>query len=324
MPQDDFRLVDIVRDFLLADTLTRRLFDRHRSGALRFEEVEGLVGDAETSVLFRLKERCHAAFRPDARGALVSPREALFDLAVGSLFHEAMKFRENLYQHTVYGPKVRALRAEAGAGVDELFGEFEKILASAAERLDEAVQETETLLARTRVQFHVLLVAHRENGLVARYLIENAPLVEEVFPHGLDALLADIHGTAAEGFAVAARSYLASGHFAPGLRVLAEARRRSEGTDAELARLEAYANGMELYLKGHYAESLQALERWVELGPTEAEGDLADLAHTALERLDALVEGPSAPALVEGANRLAERIQPLAPRARALLRAAGT
>ena len=42
-------------------------------------------------------------------------REVLFDLAVGSLFHEAMKFRENFYQREVYGPRVRALRDAARA-----------------------------------------------------------------------------------------------------------------------------------------------------------------------------------------------------------------
>ena len=64
-------------------------------------------------------------------------REALFDLAVGSLFHEAMKFRENFYQREVYGPRVRALRTESGAENEALFREFEKILAAVAQRLDE-------------------------------------------------------------------------------------------------------------------------------------------------------------------------------------------
>ena len=57
------------------------------------------MGDGEDSVLFRLKERCHALFRGGEQPSeVVMRREALFDLAVGSLFHEAMKFRENLYQ----------------------------------------------------------------------------------------------------------------------------------------------------------------------------------------------------------------------------------
>ena len=78
-------------------------------GALAFDEVGELVGDDERSVLFRLKERCHVLFRGE-RGEGEIGATALFDLAVGSLFHEAMKFRENFYQRSSYGPKVRALR----------------------------------------------------------------------------------------------------------------------------------------------------------------------------------------------------------------------
>ena len=74
-------------------------------------------------------------------------REALFDLAVGSLFHEAMKLRENLYQREVYGPRVRALRSDAGEENEALFDEFEKMLGAVAQRLDEGLRESETLLA---------------------------------------------------------------------------------------------------------------------------------------------------------------------------------
>ncbi len=310
----EFGLVDIVRDYLVADTLTRRLFARYRSNALRFEEVQELVGDSEGSVLFRLKEHCHALFRPgDRSSSITMPREALFDLAVGSLFHEAMKFRENLYQHTVYGPKVRALRSEAGNEADEIFSDFEKILAAASIRLEEALQETEVLLAHTRNQFHDLLVEHRDNGLVARYLIENAPLVAEVFPGGLDRLLADIHGDAAAGYASAARSYLASGYFGPARGVLAEALTRA-GEQLELRRLAAYAEGMDAYLAGHYGEAIEGLERWLALGPGRAEGTLADLAYAALSRVGALAEGPAAAEIAESAANLAARTQPFAIR----------
>lgn len=307
-----FGLVDIVRDYLLADTLTRRLFARHRAGGLRFEQVQELVGDGEGSVLFRLKEHCHALFRPEDRSeGLAMPREALFDLAVGSLFHEAMKFRENLYQHTVYGPKVRALRTESGSDTDEIFREFERILAAAAVRLDEAMQETEALFAHTRTQFRVLLVAHRANGLVARYLIENAGLVTEVLPEGLDPLLAEIHGSAARGYVTAARSYLASGYFGPARSALAEALARS-GEQRDLRRLEAYAEAMDAYLAARYREALAGLTRWLALEPGPDEGALADLAHAALSRVGSLAEGRDAEQLAAEALALAARVKPLA------------
>ena len=87
-------LVDIVRDFLAVDQAMRSLFERFRSGTLRFEEVRDRIAADEGSALFRLKERCHTLFRLGADASQAArPREVLFDLAVGSLFHETMKFR---------------------------------------------------------------------------------------------------------------------------------------------------------------------------------------------------------------------------------------
>ncbi len=310
-------LVDIVRDFLAADQLMRSLFARHRRNELRFEEVAELVGDGESSVLYRLKEHCHALFRPrDGASDVRMRREALFDLAVGSLFHEAMKFRENLYQQTVYGPKVRALRSSAGPDSDELFREFEKILSAASVRLDEAVLETEALLHQTREQLRVLLVAHRENGLVTRYLVENASLASEVFLMPFDRLLAEIHGDAAEGYALAARSYLASGYFAEGHRALDEAMGRA-GERPDLRRLAAYAGGMAAYLGGDYEQALARLAEWLEGGPPAEEAPFADLAWSAVGRVNELVEGPGAAELARRAAELARRLAPLSPRARA-------
>lgn len=311
-------LVDIVRDFLLADQAMRRLFARYRQGKLRFEEVQDLVGDHEGSVLFRLKERCHALFRPrDRASGVAMRREALFDLAVGSLFHEAMKFRENFYQRAVYAPKVRALRSDAGPEADELFGEFEKILAAASIRLDEALQETEALLAQTREQFRVLLVTHRESGIVARYLIENASLVGEVFAEGLDALLASIHGDAGTGYSLAARSYLASGYFGEARRALAEALARS-GSDRDLLHLSEYAEGMDAYLAGRYDETLARLGRWIEGGVRPDEGSHAELAFAAVSRIGQLVDDENSANLVRAAATLARQIEPHAPRARGI------
>lgn len=310
----DFGLVDIVRDYLFADTLMRRLFARFREGKLRFEEVQELVGDRESSVLFRLKEHCHALFRPaPGNPSLSMPRGALFDLAVGSLFHEAMKFREDLYQHTVYGPKVRALRSAASTDTDEIFREFEKLLATAAIRLDEALHETEALLVHTRTQFRVLLVAHRANGLVARYLIENPALVAEVFPEGLDPLLAEIHGCAASGYETAARSYLASGCFGPARRALTQSlARREERPD--LRSLVWYAEGMDAYLAGRHREALDGIERWLDAQPTSAGSELAELACAALAQVVALSEAGTTASLGERAAALVARARPLCPR----------
>ncbi len=312
-------LVAIVREFLTAHRSMKRIFDRHRSGELRFREVHELVGDSAESLLFRLKERCHALFRPGEHpSSVVMRREALFDLAIGSLFHETMKFRENLYQLEIYAPKVRALRSEAGQEADQLFREFEKILGAASVRLDETLQETETLLAQTRDQFRLLLIDHRSNGLINRYLVEHRDLIEEMFDDGLDALLREMHGDPATGYSVAAHSYLVSGYFAEANRLLSQALARG-GERERLLRLANYARGMEAYLARDYREAVKRLGAWLDAGPDAEEEHFADLAFTAVSRVGQLVGSDGGEAVVADAAELVRKLGPLSPRARAEL-----
>jgi hypothetical protein len=300
--------VDVVRDFLIAHRELRRLFALFRAGTLRFEDLDPVFVDDERSVLFRLKERCHALFRPRGGRARGAPhREVLFDLAVGSLFHEVMKFRENFYQREVYGPQVRALRAEAHDGADALFHEFEKIMAAVAARLGEGLEEALALLSQTRLQLALLLEQHAGDGLVMRCLIEQRELVEEVFGESLDALLSRLQrGDPSRAFALAGVSYLESGHYAEAERAFREAERRG-GPAAELERQAAYARGMRAYLAGSYAESVVQLACWAREA-TPAESFLAGLAHAALSKLDRLVQGSDRAQTLRAAAALVERL----------------
>ena len=299
--------VDVVRDFLAAHRALRGLFALFRAGRLRFEDLDPVFVDDESSVLFRLKERCHALFRPrPGRARETRAREVLFDLAVGSLFHEVMKFRENFYQREVYGPQVRALRAEVEPAAAALFLEFEKILDAVSARLGEGLEEIEALLGQTRSQLLLLLAEHADDGLVMRALVEHRVAVEEVFGE-LVALFAELHaGRPAQGFALAGRSYLESGHYPLAEAAFAEAAGHG-GDAAELEREGAYARGMRAYLAGDYAESVAQLERWAR-GARTGDDFLAGLAHAALSKLERLVQGGDRAATLRAAGELATRL----------------
>jgi hypothetical protein len=305
--------VEIAREFLVAYRRTREIAALHRAGELSFEDVRGWVGDDESSALYRLKERCHVLFRGhDLPPAPDGPmeREALFDLTVGALFHEAMRFRENLYQREVYGPRVGRLGGRSEEEAD-LIREFKKIVAGASVRLDEAIQETEALLEQTRRQFLGLLRARPDDGLVARFLVENAGYVVLVFAGGVDALFDEIHGDAAAGYALAARSYLDSGHFDHGARLLAEARRRGGDREAWV-RLGDYASAMEAYLRGDYRRAVDSLGGWLEREPPADEAAYAALALDAVSQLGRLTRDDDGPDVVADAERLVERLQSFA------------
>jgi hypothetical protein len=303
------RLVDILREIVEAHTLMRRLFARHRTGELRFEELDELVADGDRSVLFRLKERCHALFRPRPEGANVpSHREMLVDLAVGSLYHEAMKFRENLYQHESYGPRVRALRSRAAGESAALFEEFERIQEAVTHRLEEGLQESEALLDQTAEQLLLLLADAPDEGLIARYLIQHEAEVKEVFGLPLDRLFERIHGSAAKGYEAAGRSCLWSGFYERAVEALTASVERG-GDRAALGPLTEYARGMAGYLAGDFGAAVAHLEAWA-----PARGDhpaeLTRLARDAIARIGQLARGDDREQVTQAAGTLLQAIAP--------------
>ncbi|MDP6977860.1 MAG: hypothetical protein QF570_04560 [Myxococcota bacterium] len=308
----DWEFVELVRESFVVDRTLRALFDRFQRGAPCFEEVALLVGDSEDSILFRLKERCHALFRRDPAGRSEMHREVLFDLTVGSLFHEAMKLRENLYQQEVYVPQVEALLDEHGTEDLAFLREFQKIQEAGAGRTLDAMRETEVLLGQTRKQLRALLKVHADNGLLIRNLIDDQDDVEETFGCELTELLAELHESAAEGYRVAAHSCLESAFFESALRCLdvaLEAGDSDENGGAQLKRLRCYAEGMGYFTAGKYDRSIDSLERWIEANPAPDEGRYLVFAELALSRMGKLVDSEIDAGLIERADTLVEVIR---------------
>ena len=297
-------LVEIVREFLAAHGLLHSVSERYRAGALAFDEVGELVGDDERSVLFRLKERCHVLFRGERREREIGPT-ALFDLAVGSLFHEAMKFRENFYQRSAYGPKVRALRRAVLRDESGLLAEFEKLIGAAGVRIDESLQELDTLLGQTTAQFRILLAAHADDGALARVVAVRSQELADVLGTSQQALLAELYGGAAEAWSRAARSFLQSGFFSEARAALEQAARQGPPLPGD-AHLLLFAEGMDAYLAGRYADAVTRLGEWFSAVPaalTLPEKALARQAASALSRVGALAGGGS-PEAAEAARCL--------------------
>jgi len=302
-------LVRIVQDFVEAHRMMCRLFAQHRQGSLRFGEIERLVGNDEESVLFRLKERCHESFRGrDEAEPGSADRRALFDLAVGSLFHEVMSFRENFYQCEVYGPRVRQLRGQADPDTRMLFEEFEKILATASRRLVEGRNEAESLLDHTAQELRMLLRLHAENGRVTRFLLEHEAEVEKVFGVAMVDLLAEIHGSPSGGQLSAAHSYLAGGHYAQAAIRFEEAASTGEPDEA-LTGLAAFARGMARYLERDSAKCLLEFSSW-QAAQSPAQPRHEGLARAAVEVCRRLAQRDGAKELVAQADTLLQRLQP--------------
>lgn len=307
---DVSNFVQLLREFLTAHAALRGIFSEYSEDKIPFSKIRALVGDDDRAVLYRLKAKSHALFRAHGIATRAVRREALFDLAVGSLFHETMKLRETLYQREVYAPRVASLREAADEESDELFDEFDRILENSVSRLGEVVGEVRALLVQTRDQLRRLLIERSGDRVVTRCLLSCREQVDAAFPEGFMGLLEAMHGNTVTGLVEGARALLESAYFVEAAAALREAGRDPEAPHAELEQLRLYADGMQAFLDGDYATSIATLEAWADLGAHDHERDFARLAASALGRLGRLVEDDEdGAAKVDHAKQLQLRLE---------------
>ncbi len=301
--------VQLLREFLAGHAAFVDLFALHGSQDIPFAKIRELVGDDEGAVLFRMKEKSHALFRTDEYGSEVVRHEALFDLALGSLFHEAMKLRESLYQREVYGPRVAQLRDAADDDSEALIVEFDRILGKSVARLDEVVAEVRVLLAQTRDQLRRLLLERAGDRRVTRCLLSRKIQVDGTFPEGLDGLLRAMHGNTVTGLIEGARALLESAYYIEALQTLRRAQADPEAPRSEIGQLELYAEGMQAVLDGRYALSIETLSVWADQEGHLLEREFARLAGSVLGRLGPLLrDDPDAATWIARAKALQQRI----------------
>ena len=307
---DVSNFVQLLREFLSAHAELHEIFAEYSEDKIPFAKIRALVGDDDRAVLYRLKEKSHALFRAHGLATRAVRREALFDLAVGSLFHEAMKLRETLYQREVYAPRVASLRAAADEESDELFEEFDRILDNSVSRLGEVISEVRALLVQTRDQLRRLLIERSGDRFVTRCLLSRREQVDATFPEGFMGVLEAMHGNTVTGLVEGARALLESAYFVEAAAALREAGEDPKPPRAELEQLGLYAKGMQAFLDGNYTTSIATLDAWADLGADDQEREFARMAASVLGRVGRLVEeDEEGAAIMDSAKRLQLRLE---------------
>jgi hypothetical protein len=258
----DRKTTEIVGNFLLAVVTFRRLYDGYRRGALLFTDLAKFVDDRGHSILFSLKEGCQALFR--RQRSVISEQEEILDLTVGSIFHLAMKMREDRYQLEFYGPKFLELtkKADGTWKQEQLVGQFQKILSRAEASFREGMEEIAGLFEETTRQFQGLLFTYRSNGLLLRFVSEQHDLVKEVLGLGdrVD-LFNKIYGEwETQAHRLAGESYFQSAFYAKATREFSRALEKSPG-DPNLQFKIYLSQGMEQFYSLAPNLALKSLEK---------------------------------------------------------------
>ncbi|OGP53322.1 MAG: hypothetical protein A2162_09615 [Deltaproteobacteria bacterium RBG_13_52_11b] len=209
-------ILEIVKLLLRSEVAFQEIFSRYGEGRIRFSAVEHWVDDKGRSLLFNLKEQCHALFREKPKGS-ERQNEWLLDLVIGSIFHEAMKLRENLYQLEIYRPRYIQYRRSAGATDYEkdYIKRFERIIARAEQGVAEGMEETRSLYRDAMAQLIDLFKENAEDPFWVRFLLEQEILLQKVYgPKRTREIFRLLFGKdLLKAYHIAGQSYLESGHY---------------------------------------------------------------------------------------------------------------
>ena len=187
------------------------------AGRIPFDQVNTFVEED----LFQLKEACHALFRSEDNSHEVDVSAAgLFDILVGSLFHQMMMVKENTYQIEAYTPKYAALRrAVRGADPPEhgesFLREGERLIKRASRALRHDLSHVVELFSEAVVVLRQVLTENRGNPLLVRMLVANKEVIEAVYgPRRLEEILSQMFdGRPAAAYLVAAGDFLEGGWY---------------------------------------------------------------------------------------------------------------
>ncbi len=313
------KVVEIVRHFLLTVQTFRQHQEKYRQGSLCFSDLAKLVDDRGQSVFFVLKENCHSLFRRNEFP--VSEKEQIFDLTIGTLFHLAMKMREDLYQLEFYGPKYTELDKKEDGPLDRknLVYQFKGLISRAQNSFQEGMGEMAILLKEALPQFQDLLGEHQEKGLLVRFLLEEKDLLQDVLgKDALEDLLQNLYGLRqAHPYRLAGESYFQSGFYALATQAFSRALEKMPA-DEDLLFLNHLSQALEQFYSFTPQPALKSLEKCLSLSVEKEvlenyQGMIHGVCQKIQEKFPGRRKGDQHRDLVKKAKALQRQLEKLSP-----------
>lgn len=178
------------------------------SNHISYQDLDRLVGSENNKgSLWLLKDHCHQLWQQSE--SLPEINGYLLDWLIGSIFHEAMKLKENIYLNKYYGPLAQknmqqgVNNASIHCGLDCQYL-MNRILKEAANQLEDIGM----MFGRANYILRITLPSLKNNNLLLRYLVEHEEMTRELWAEPLTDIFAEIFtGKGDEGYCQAARSY---------------------------------------------------------------------------------------------------------------------
>jgi hypothetical protein len=175
--------------------------------------------ETEKGPLWQLKDLCHQVWPEKSKSQGLDG--SFVDWLIGSVFHEGMKLKENIYLLNSYGPAAFKIGEMPTAGIGRGFGTKQNVMhfshivdvKGLMSRIGaDVVSQMELvagLLSQVNFLLRVMVSGLGENLLVVRLLAEREDVIADLWGETLGTIYGEMFfGDAAEGFCSAGRSYL--------------------------------------------------------------------------------------------------------------------
>ena len=179
----DLFIKELIREFFQI----KPFFDRLNKGLKKndrilFQDMDSIVGtEMKKGPLWNLKNLCHSLFRD--REAETGYNELLFDWTLGSIFHECMKLKEDIYQLEAYRPIYRKIEMneELPIEVKDTIKEYGTVIKQTEEYVEKEIERISFLFSKASLQLKKLIVNYSTNTLLIKYLIDDEETVSKVW-----------------------------------------------------------------------------------------------------------------------------------------------
>lgn len=231
------KICDLVIGFYRIKETFGGEFDRyHRGGEFNFEVIDAMETD-----IYRLKNEIHSVFRHGADlEEWVLERESLFDLIIGSIFHEMLHLKEYIYTLQSYEPRYilfeeRKKDRKIDSHQDDFLKYSKEIVREARENLPKKAVEVRNLFEDALSLMKGILRKYRTSKRLIRVLYLDRKLLNSIYgENGLELIYGIMYkGGPMEGYFRAGASFLKDGFYEFALRAFEEALNVASGSVQE-------------------------------------------------------------------------------------------
>lgn len=222
-------LKDLVHQMLLAKLFFENLYSHYKkSGHFAFQNLEQWIGtEGNKGSLWKLKDNSHVLFRNNISKQRFY--ENIFDWTLGSIFHEGMKLKEDIYIIEVnqkWGNVfTESTNIPNGVNLEELREEYKMIIKRAQESAAHEMDNLSYLFTKAMDQLQKIIIQNKNDGLLIRFLIEMEDLFDRTYEkEALKKLCASMYARGlTDAYLKVGKNYREGGWYHEALKVLTKA-----------------------------------------------------------------------------------------------------